>query len=403
MAGPDGPCRWTISPMPDSTSVLTAPQQETQTLPDKSLPKPRRLIELDVLRGFLLVWMTLTHLPTKASVFSNQTFGLVSAAEGFIFLAAFMVGQIEHRAEKKGGESLTLKDIVKRSFRIYLYHCGMLAIAFTIVAACGVEFHRLALENLLSFYMQHPRNAVIAGALLIYRPSLFDILPMYIIFMLLTPVCRRLASFAGWKVVISISVLVWAGAQFGLRNWVYDHVNLFDLSVPKDSTGAFDMWGWQLLWVVGLAAGTAVASRTTPIRLPNTVVITGCIAAIIFFVLRHGPSEQWFNPAIYNALIDKWHLGPLRVLSFASLTIVLIRFGSGLGRLSFVQPLASLGQASLEVFCVHVMCCLIGVSLNADADPMLEPWQQIILLIATFCALFATPWIRNQWRQRRPA
>ena len=35
--------------------------------------------------------MTLTHLPTKASVISNQTFGFVSGAEGFIFLAAFMV------------------------------------------------------------------------------------------------------------------------------------------------------------------------------------------------------------------------------------------------------------------------------------------------------------------------
>jgi hypothetical protein len=29
--------------------------------------------------------MTLTHLPTKASVIANQTFGFVSDAEGFIF------------------------------------------------------------------------------------------------------------------------------------------------------------------------------------------------------------------------------------------------------------------------------------------------------------------------------
>jgi hypothetical protein len=58
---------------------------------------------LDILRGFLLLWMTLTHLPTKASVISNQTFGIVSSAEGFIFLAAFLVGQIEQRMHDKWG------------------------------------------------------------------------------------------------------------------------------------------------------------------------------------------------------------------------------------------------------------------------------------------------------------
>ena len=53
-----------------------------------------RLIELDILRGFLLLWMAFTHLPTFANVISNQTFGFVSGAEGFIFLAAFMVGKL---------------------------------------------------------------------------------------------------------------------------------------------------------------------------------------------------------------------------------------------------------------------------------------------------------------------
>src|SRR5690242_21706653 len=83
-------------------------------------PKPSngRLIELDILRGFLLLWMTLTHLPTKASVISNQTFGFVSGAEGFIFLAAFMVGQIEHRVEQKRGERGTLLDISRRTTKI---------------------------------------------------------------------------------------------------------------------------------------------------------------------------------------------------------------------------------------------------------------------------------------------
>jgi hypothetical protein len=141
--------------------------------------KPRgRLIELDILRGFLLLWMTLTHLPTKASLISNQTFGFVSGAEGFIFLAAFMVGQLEHRIELRSGSAATVRDISKRTLRIYIYHCALLAIAFTLVAEVGISFHRQALQNLLSFYLQQPEHAVMAAMLLEYRPSLLDILPM---------------------------------------------------------------------------------------------------------------------------------------------------------------------------------------------------------------------------------
>jgi hypothetical protein len=48
----------------------------------------QRRIELDAARGVMLLWMTLTHLPTLISTYANQPFGFVSGAEGFIFLSA---------------------------------------------------------------------------------------------------------------------------------------------------------------------------------------------------------------------------------------------------------------------------------------------------------------------------
>src|ERR1700685_3733212 len=171
--------------MASAHPALRTTAGEKATVPDGK--RRGRLVELDILRGFLLLWMTLTHLPTKANLISNQTFGFVSGAEGFIFLAAFMVGQLEYRIEQKSGPSATVRDLSKRTVRIYLYHCALLAIAFTLVAEFGVSFHRLALQNLLSFYLQQPQHATIAAALLLYRPSLLDILPMYIVFMVLTP------------------------------------------------------------------------------------------------------------------------------------------------------------------------------------------------------------------------
>ena len=59
--------------------------------------------ELDLLRGFMLVMMFTTHLPTRFSDKLGQPFGYVSAAEGFVMLSAFMAGLIyTGRAQKAG-------------------------------------------------------------------------------------------------------------------------------------------------------------------------------------------------------------------------------------------------------------------------------------------------------------
>ncbi len=52
----------------------------------------RRLVELDALRGLMLVWITGTHLPTALSTYVNQPLGYVSAAEGLIFMSALFTG-----------------------------------------------------------------------------------------------------------------------------------------------------------------------------------------------------------------------------------------------------------------------------------------------------------------------
>jgi hypothetical protein len=374
--------------------------------------KPRvRLIALDVLRGFLLLWMTLTHLPTNASIISNQTFGFVSGAEGFIFLAAFMVGQIEHRVEQKRGEFATLLDISKRTTRIYVYHCALLVIAFTVFARVGIFFHSLALQNLLSFYLEHPKQATIAAVLLEYRPSLLDILPMYIVFMLLTPLARAIANRWSWDPVIFVSFVVWAAAQFGFRHWFYMRGNLFGVSVPENSTGAFDLFGWQLLWMAGLALGSiyadSIAGSTqtneteTGMGIPRWLLKLSFLVAGVFLILRYSPTDRWLDPDVYGWLIDKWHLGAARVINFSAIAIILTRFGARIATLPFIKPLASLGQASIEVFSVHVLFCMAGHALSKDADPQLPWWEQLLLLGTTISALFFTARLTKRWSGKK--
>ncbi len=67
-------------------SLAQPVQSEMASLQAPAAAIKPRLLGPDILRGFLLLWMTLTHMPTLASVVSNQTFGFVSGAEGFIFL-----------------------------------------------------------------------------------------------------------------------------------------------------------------------------------------------------------------------------------------------------------------------------------------------------------------------------
>jgi hypothetical protein len=396
-------------------STVSAPSPQANAHGDAAVQtpaKPRgRLIELDILRGFLLVWMTLTHLPTKANLISNQTFGFVSGAEGFIFLAGFMMGQLEHHIERKYGQLATYKDIAKRTIRVYLYHCGLLAIAFTLVAAVGVSFHRQALENLLSFYLQSPKNATIAAVLLQYRPSLLDILPMYVVFLALTPLAREIARRWGWDPVIYISLGVWAAAQFGLRAWVYRHGNLLGLGVPENSTGAFDLWAWQLLWMAGLALGAINADRVAPsadapadhsdLSPPRWLLQASILVAGIFLVVRYSPYERWFNQQVFGWLIDKWHLGPARVINFTALTVFLVRYGARIATLPFLRPLALLGQASIEVFSVHVLFCIGGDALSRDADPLLPWWQQALLLTSTLSSLFLTALLARRWSKKK--
>src|SRR5215472_9386316 len=105
------------------------------------LPKLERRPELDALRGLFLVWMTVTHLPTRFSDFVNQPLGFVSSAEGFVFISALLVGRLYIRVLVRDPANVRGK-LWRRALKIYSYHLIMLALAFTVVAAVAVHTHK---------------------------------------------------------------------------------------------------------------------------------------------------------------------------------------------------------------------------------------------------------------------
>ena len=252
------------------------------------LGKIQRRPELDALRGLFLVWMTLTHLPTHLSDLTNQPFGFVSSAEGFVFLSAMLVATLYVRQAEEDSAGLRTK-LWKRALRIYGYHLIMLAVVFTVVAAFAAHTHRAAIYNLLNFYLAHPLTAIIGSLLLIYCPPLLDILPMYVIFLLLTPFILTMAVRKGWNGVLILSGAVWLLAQFGLRTWTHALVvRATGLHIPLQETGAFNLFAWQVIWVLALWLGAKSARDENPLsKLPGFVFPLSGAICLFFLGVRH--------------------------------------------------------------------------------------------------------------------
>ena len=373
------------------------------------LPRLERRPELDALRGLFLVWMTLTHLPTRFSDLVNSPFGFVSSAEGFVFVSALLVGRLYFRELIEDPSKVRMR-LWRRSLQIYGYHLLMLALAFTVAAAFAVHTHKAAISNLLDFYLAHPLVAIVGSVLLIYCPPLLDILPMYVTFLFFTPVVLSAAVRFGWRWIMAASVSVWLLAQFGLRDLVHNWiVALTHLQIPLQETGSFNLFAWQFLWTIALWLGarSAMHERTFS-RIPEWVTVLSCCALVFFFGVRW----NWFGPHLtqqaLGMLLDKWQIGSLRMLNLVAFSIAAYWLREHLLRFVAIGPFLTLGKASLQVFCTHIVFVFVGLAFmvrdvgqDTDTIEQLHGWTAITLIVVTFIVLFLVAARRQRNRRAR--
>lgn len=349
-----------------------------------------RRLELDAMRGLMLVWIALTHLPTAASAWVNQPFGFLGAAEGFIFLSALFTGRIYFRLAEHDGYGAMTKKLWGRTLRLYGYHALLLAFAFLVAVPIASRGDRPGLHNLLDFYfMAGPKQAVTEAALLIYRPPLLDILPMYIIFLALTSVVIPLARRIGWKPILWTAFGFWTLAQFGFRSAEHIFMTQYlPTRIPLNEMGSFDLWAWQFLWFVGVWLGVRWAEGNLPIETwARRVVVPAVVVACICFAIRRKVAHG-LELGAFEFLFDKWHLGLLRLLDFTAVSALLI-VSQPITKRAAIRPLVLMGQSSLQVFCVHLLFCFAGLTLMGNAS-MLNGWRQFSLLSMTFAAMLVT-------------
>jgi hypothetical protein len=92
----------------------------------------KRMVELDVLRGFLLLMMVVNHSPSPLRQLTDQPIGFFSTAEAFVFISALLAGLIFQKRREKLGFAAARAATLQRALRIYRAHLITLFVVFAV-------------------------------------------------------------------------------------------------------------------------------------------------------------------------------------------------------------------------------------------------------------------------------
>jgi hypothetical protein len=352
----------------------------------KAGKKPRD-VRLDAVRGVLLVLMAAVHVPTPVSHFLQEPFGFMSEAEGFIFLSACLAGFAYGRTYCQTDWQAMSRRVWNRTGKIYFIH---LAMVLPVVLIAWIFATRMTpLANHFHDFLLHPWGSLALIPLLLHQPPLFDILPLYVILLGLTPWLLAITRRRGWEIVLMFSALGWLMVQLNLGA----HLTADPGRWLPVRLGAFNLLAWQLVWVSGLAFGETALRRSLLIGKRRAIV--GAVSAPIVLaglLARHGFFP--FNPDWF-LWMDKWTLGPLRLLNFAAWVGLLLAWNPRVPSRP-LAPLALLGRHSLAVFSIHLPL-VVAASTFVQSVP-LSTAQQIAVGLSVIAVLF--PWAA--WLEYKP-
>lgn len=325
-----------------------------------------RLETLDAWRGLALVVMTVNHL-SHNTLISWQPLGFVSFAEVFVFVSGLVAGIVYGRLHEEGQNINT--RAFKRAAEIYLYYVA------------GTALHRLIAFLGGSSNEVPPLNDFLLSLLFVDPLPYFDILVIYIVFLMVLPTLQKAVS-RGWSLRLIIgSVGLWVLAQL-----LNPQEMLQQFFGKQLIFSFFNICAWQLLFVAGLVIGNKYKEGLRP-QFPAYFPVVTVALALLFFVIRYEllpgmpPLPEW--------MYDHDNLGPLNVANFTILALLVFwsaqenRFSLKSGSLEF------LGRNSLEVFTYH--CILVAFS-YAAINPSKEIFGALgipIFYLAAVISLFA--------------
>jgi len=343
---------------------------------------PARDIRFDALRGLLLLSMTSNHLPTDLRILTDQGLGIVSSAEGFVFLSGLLAGLVYTRRLWRDGAGRLRTAVWQRARTIYQWHLAAYFGAFLLLAidAWITGIHSTTSPAL---FADRPLLAMLLGPALLYQPGLLDILPMYCVFVLLLPLVIGALEKGRCWLVLGVSFAIWAVVQF---------LPSYDGSViaPPLNFGFFNLLAWQFLFVSGIVIGHAKAGNQpllAPVR-PALLAAVACGAGF-FFCLQHSFIPSLWSDRVFNLMINKQSLGPLRLMSFALVAYLVALAAARFPRYFAWRPLAMLGRHSLLVVAVQCVSGLLLLAHNGLFATSTSTWAVTAVAIAVPFAVTA--------------
>jgi hypothetical protein len=332
--------------------------------------KPRDA-RLDALRGLFLIIMAGVHVPTPLSHVFQDPSGCNGAAEGFIFLSACLAGIVFGKTYRQSDWTTMSRRAWKRARQIYLVHLGVLIPILLFVWAMATSLPPLATH--FSDFLAHPWGSLALMPFLLHQPPLFDILPLYVIFLGATPWLLAFARRRGWGILLGISALGWLAAQFKLDAGFGGELGRL---MPL-RWGSFDLFAWQFLWLCGLAIGeTSLRRQIINPRYRLAMAAPAATVVSCALLLRWGFWPQaWMNPDMF-LWMDKWTLGPLRVLDFGAWVVLLLAWNPH-PPARLLAPAALLGRHSLAVFSFHLPL-VIAATTVIQMFTLSDAWQTVI-------------------------
>jgi hypothetical protein len=343
--------------------------------------KMKRFNEFDVLRGILLLMMSVDHSPSSLRRLTDQPLGFFSTAECFVFVSAFLAGMIFRKRAEKSGFAAARSASIHRAGRIYWAHLVTLSFAFVLGSFFLSDLP--GIRNMLDRYLIDPGAAIAGSLALLFRPPLMDILPLYVLFSFLTPAAFGAAQRWGWKWVLFVSFSIWVIAQTQVREILVTASR----DLPFVQLGPFDLFAWQFLWVSGLVVGQRFLENRPLLPTPHLLRPLLVLSAIAFLFWRWISITSGPDPMTETWLFDKWHLGPLRLINFALAAAVTATFLKYLNRWEVpLRPLMLIGRHMLPVFCSQICLSVVLIG-RTESGLTSEPITSALVI----CQLLTAP------------
>jgi hypothetical protein len=353
----------------------------------------RRDLRVDLLRGFCIFAMVVDHFGGDSWLYAitggNRFY--VSAAEGFIFISGFIMGQAYRAKRDRSGLQGAMGDALKRARTLYLA-----TVAMTLIFSALFLYTDITLWTGRDFGLgiDSPLEIVVAAVTLHYTYHGTDILAMYTILLMVAPLILLMLSIGEWWMVLIPSWLLWLAYQVYPEEaavpWYIRHGENFPIAA------------WQVLFVTGHVLGfyrdglTRWLRRFRPLHVLG--VALGIAVTLGLISLAWGAEYGFFDidPNVLDESFFKVPLRPARIIAFLSVAIVAyttvtylwVPLRRGLGWL-----MLPLGQAALYCYIVHFFLIVLVYNLA----PMLsllpgEPPEELLttlLQVAVILLLWA--------------